>query len=115
MVLVKSIFIFTILILSETELKLISEQIETNSTISKSEGKFEYTFENTKEGAQFLSQKMKELRGTFFSEECIINLSRSDEGHYDKWVRDSPKNIGDFGNLDHFQLADLCKKAHTKK
>ncbi|AOP36356.1 hypothetical protein A0128_20270 [Leptospira tipperaryensis] len=115
MVLLKSIFIFTILILSETELKLIGEQIETNSTISKSEGKFEYTFENSKEGAQALSQKMKELRGTFPSDECIINFSRSDEGYYDKWVRDTPKNFGDTGNLNHLQLADLCKKAHGKE
>ncbi|MBM9578170.1 hypothetical protein JWG45_13515 [Leptospira sp. 201903070] len=113
MVLFKSIFIFTILILSETELKLISEQIDTNST--KSEGKLEYTFENTKEGAQFLSQKMKELRGSFPSDECIVNLSRSDEGHYDKWVRDTPKHFGDIGNLNHLQLADLCKKAHRKE
>lgn len=112
MVLVKSIFIFTILILSETELKLIYEQIETNSTASQSEGKFEYTFVNSKEGAQLLSQKMKEVRGTFSSEECIINLSRSDEGHYDKWVRDTPKSFEGISGLKHLQLADLCKKAH---
>ncbi|TGM58539.1 hypothetical protein [Leptospira adleri] len=112
MVLVKSIFIFTILILSETELKLIYEQIETNSTASQSERKFEYTFENSKEGAQFLSQKMKEIRGAFSSDECIINLSRSDEGYYDKWVRDTPKSFEGIGSLNHLQLANLCKKAH---
>ncbi|RHX89422.1 hypothetical protein [Leptospira stimsonii] len=112
MVLSKSIFIFTILILSESELKLIGEQIEANRINSRMEERFEYTFENSKEGADALSKKMKDLRGTLPAYECLINLSRSDEGHYDKWVRDSPGNLEHFGNLNHSQLADLCKKAH---
>lgn len=65
--------IFTLLILSPLELKLIGEKINVRTGVS--EGKSEFLFENTKAGFSFVGNKMRELKGDEPSRDCVINLS----------------------------------------
>ncbi|TGM03808.1 hypothetical protein EHQ76_09205 [Leptospira barantonii] len=105
--------IFTLLILSPNELKLISEKI--NVRTGSSEGKIEFVFENTKSGFSRASDKMNSLKGNEPSRECLINVSETDGGFYGLPVKNSPKNLGEIKGLNHVELADLCKKAVLKK
>lgn len=105
--------IFTLLILSPLELKLIGERI--NVRTGTSEGKFEFLFENTKGGFSLIGNKMTAFKGNEPSGDCIINLSEREGGFLGKSVNHSPKNLGEIKELDHLALADLCKKALIKK
>ncbi|AYV57721.1 hypothetical protein [Leptospira kmetyi] len=105
--------IFTLLILSPNDLKLISEKI--NVRTGHSEGKTEFAFENTKSGFSRASDKMNSLKGNEPSRECLINLSETDGGFYGLPVKNSPKNLGETKGLNPTELADLCKKAVLKK
>ncbi|MBW0434928.1 hypothetical protein DLM76_20845 [Leptospira yasudae] len=107
------LIIFTLLILSPTELKLISERM--NVVSGRSDGKSEFVFENTKEGFTTASEKMQKLKGSEPSRECLINLSEKEGGFAGLPVRNSPKNLGETKGLTHMELADLCKKAVLKK
>ncbi len=106
------LIIFTLLILSPLELKLISERINARTGVSY--GKSEFLFENTKGGFSLIGNKMSELRENEPSRDCIINLSKEEGGFYGKPVPNSPKNLGETEGLTHGALADLCKKASLK-
>ncbi|TGL80883.1 hypothetical protein [Leptospira yasudae] len=105
--------IITLLILSPTELKLISERV--NVVSGRSEGKSEFVFENTKGGFSSASDKIRSLKGNEPSRECLINLSEKDGGFYGLPIKNSPKNLGETKGLTHMELAELCKKAVLKK
>ncbi|MBM9578169.1 hypothetical protein JWG45_13510 [Leptospira sp. 201903070] len=105
--------IFTLLILSPLELKLISERINVRTGVS--EGKSEFFFKNTKSGFSLIGDKMSALKGNEPSRDCIINLSEQEGGFLGKSVDNSPKNLGKTKGLDSSALADLCKNAFVKK
>ncbi|MBM9498724.1 hypothetical protein JWG44_00450 [Leptospira sp. 201903071] len=105
--------IFTLLILSPLELKLISERIDVRTGVS--DGKSEFIFENTQSGFSLIGKKMSALKGNEPSRDCIINLSEQDGGFLGKTVNNSPKNLGLTKGFDHSTLADLCKKTFVKK
>ncbi|TGM03811.1 hypothetical protein EHQ76_09220 [Leptospira barantonii] len=115
MAIINIIWIFTILVLSPTQLKLIAEKTELNAGKRVSLGRSEFLFSNTKEGDRLLSKKTKELRGKDDHEQCGIDVSESAGGYYyDQMYRDYPKDIDKtmIKGLNHSELADLCKKIH---
>lgn len=110
------IWIFTILVLSPAQLKLIAEKTEYNAEGKRvSSGRSEFIFSNTKEGDRLLGKKSKELRGEDYHKECVIDLADSAGGYYyDQMYRNFPKEIGkaETKGLNHSQLADLCKRVY---
>ncbi|RHX77533.1 hypothetical protein DLM76_20855 [Leptospira yasudae] len=107
------LWIFTILVVSPTQLKLIAEKIEINVENPRSFGRSEFYFSNTREGDRLLGKKKNQLRGNDDWEECVIDLADSAGGYYyDRDYRNFPKDLGETKGLSHSELADLCKKVH---
>lgn len=115
MAVINILWIFTILVLSPTQLKLIAEKTELNAGKRVSSGRTEFLFSNTKEGDRLLENKIRELKGKEFREECGIDLADSAGGYYyDRMFRNYPKEIDKsmIKGLSHSELADLCKRIH---
>ncbi|WP_167883194.1 hypothetical protein [Leptospira adleri] len=55
------------------------------------------------------------MKGNEPSGDCVIHLSVQKRGFLEKSVDHFPKNSGVTKGLDHFALAELCKKAFIKK
>ncbi|XDD52139.1 hypothetical protein AB3N59_19460 [Leptospira sp. WS92.C1] len=107
------LIICTLLILSPTELKLISERM--NLRNGHSEGKAEFFFKNTKSGFFLFGDRMSVIKGTEPSRDCIINLSEKEGGFLDVCGANFPKNLEITKGLSHLELTDLCKSASIRK
>ncbi|WP_411822142.1 hypothetical protein [Leptospira sp. 'Mane'] len=97
------LIIFTILILSHSDLKLLYEKVNVKTKTSLE--RKEFSFPNTQNGFVSLTKKTEELKQNEPTRECLYNVSEDGGGFLGKLAnaekKTLPKNI--------FELADSCK------
>ncbi len=97
------LIIFTILIFSHSDLKLLYEKVNVKSKTSLE--RKEFTFPNSQNGFVSLTKKTEELKQNEPTRECLYDLSEDGGGFLGKLAKVEKKPLP----TNIFDLADLCK------